>query len=177
MTIGSLVAQLGPSDMIRESEMGEFLPLQMAVIPGSTARGIAYPPGPTVGANKATGWLAIFTLPPGLTYTTGLTFYLLTTDDGTFAADLGNTTVFGVAVKKCTAAAPTGTTGTEATATITMSATSGVFVQTAIAIANANLNSAGAGDTVCVRIRRIATSTSDLVLGRVIVPTVHVTDT
>jgi hypothetical protein len=177
MTIGSLVAQLGVSDLIRESEMGEFIPLAMALIPGSSARGLAFPPGPTVGANKANGWLSIFTLPPGLTYTTGLTFYITTVDDGTFAADLGNTTVFGVAVKKCTAAAPTGTTGTEATATITMAATSGVFVQTAVAIVNANLNSAGAGDTICVRIRRIATSTSDLCLGRVIVPAVHVTDT
>jgi hypothetical protein len=171
----ALVTQLDCGQMLKESEVGEYIPLQLVVLPNGTARGIAFPKV-NVGNNTALGYLATFVIPPGLTITTGLEVYLNTTDDGAFAADLGNTTVFGVAVKKVTAANTNmSSAGTEVTATITMSANSGQLVQTIIQIPTADLNGAGSGDTICMRIRRVGTSTSDLCVGRILVPSAHVT--
>ncbi len=171
----ALVTQLDAGSLIRESEMGEYIPLNLVLLPNGTARGIAFPKV-TTGNNTPYGYLATFVIPPGLTLTTGLEVYLNTTDDGAFAGDLGSTTVFGVTVKKVTAANTNmGSAGTEVTATITMAAASGQLVQTIVAVPNADLNGAAAGDTICVRIRRIGGNASDLVNGRVLMPAAHVT--
>lgn len=171
----ALVTQLDAGSLIRESEMGEYIPLNLVLLPNGTARGLAFPKV-TTGNNTAYGFLATFVIPPGLTLTTGLEVYLNTTDDGAFAGDLGNTTVFGVSVKKITAAnTDMSAAGAEVTSTITMAAASGKLVQTIIAVPNANLNGAGAGDTIALRIRRVGSNAGDLVNGRVLMPTGHVT--
>jgi hypothetical protein len=157
--------------------LGNETPWQMALLPGgSTARGAAFPVV-TAGNNMALGYLAIFIIPFSVTMTTGVTFYLMTTDDGSFSADLGNTCRFGITVKKVTASNTLFPGGAEQKVTVTNAATSGQLVQTPLAVANANLNTAGPGDTVMVRFRRIGGDPLELTMGRVLVPSIHVKNT
>ncbi len=112
------------------------------------------------------------TLPANWTYSTGLTLYFNTTDDGADASDLGAGVKLGVTAKKinggsATTDIATGA-GTEQTVTVTNSSTSNTIIQTSLAITNANLNSAGAGDTVLIRVRRIGTDASDTSNGPVL---------
>jgi hypothetical protein len=176
-TIGTPIWSFGTGDLIKESSLGNETAWQMQVLPNGTARGIAFPKI-TTGNFTALGYVGIFTIAPSFTMTTGITIYVNSTDDGTIAADLGNTWVLGVTAMKVTAHNTTFGGGTEVTSTVTNSGTSGVLVQTAVALANASLNGAGAGDTIALRFRRVGSSTSDLVLGRVLItPSILVTDT
>lgn len=104
---------------------------------------------------------------PYSTLTTGLTFDLMVTDDGSDATDLGKAVVLGVTVKKLVSGTDTLDIGTdaatEATTTITLDATSGQVVTGSVAITS--LDSITAGDWMLIRIRRVGSHVSDTANG------------
>jgi hypothetical protein len=166
-----LVDQIRPRDLIRQNG-----PLnQPHLVYSATAAGVE------MTRADAGGYTFLTTIPPGLTLSTGLTFQLVTVDDGRSSADLGLVVVLGLTVKKIASGTSnldvTSGAGTEQTANVTLNGTSGVAVRTNVAVANANLNSAGAGDTIEVRVRRIGTNASDTALSPCLLTAVNIFNT
>lgn len=183
--IGTLIARLGPGDLLRETILGNDTFAQLTPLPpqtgtlstSTTAWGIGFPKIVT-GNMTGYGYIGFFEIPTGSTMTTGITVYITTTDSGEFASDLGLATSFGIQVRLVSAATCVNTYGTATTHTITMAATTGTTVKTAFAITNANMNSAGAGDIVMMRIYRAGSVAADTAQGRVLMlPSVTVEDT
>jgi hypothetical protein len=179
---GEIVAQLQPSDFFRETSVGYDLKLQSAL--SGTLRGLRLQkinPASSSGtpATPAEYLDVVFQIPGNLTMGTGLTFYLLVTDDGT-SGDPGLVAKFGFTVKRLAADETTdgsASAGTEQTATVTLSSTaSGVAILTK-AIAAANLDSAAVGDFIAVRIRRMGADTADTAVGSVILLGAYVKNT
>ena len=175
-------------------------------LPGGI-RGVRFPKivaGPTGTAGAAAGVMsgaqilgAIFTVAIPAAMTTGLTFVIQGTDDGTNAGDLGLVALFAVQTKVIASGAylnfgvpnyattspflsPTSgsganATGVETSATMTLGATAGLGVQASIPIITANLgNSAAANSLVLCRLRRVGMATTDTLQGSVIVTGVAV---
>jgi hypothetical protein len=175
-------------------------------LPGGI-RGLKFPKitqGPTGTGGAAAGVMsgaqtmgALFFVMIPSAMTTGLTFTIHATDDGTNPADLGLVAVFGIQTKVLTAAshvnfgvpnyattspflnAPIGTgadaSGQETSATITLGATAGLFTSAAIAIITANLGTSAAANSVLLcKIRRIGMATTDTLQGSVLVTGVNV---
>lgn len=184
-TIGSFIGSLHTGNLFSETTMGNVTEDYLIPAPPQTGTLSTSPTMRLLPFSKITtgnltgyGYVGTVSIPTGLTMTTGITLYIVTTDDGAIAGDLGGTVVFGAQVRKANGATLVNTYGTATEVTITMSSTSGTTVKTAIAIANANLNSAGAGDNLLIRIYRKGTSTSDTCFGRVLVmPDIRVEDT
>ena len=116
------------------------------------------------------GYVGLFTIPTG-TLTTGLTFKMLLTDNGTNTNDLGKVVRLGVTVKYLSANETTDLdtgAGTEQTVDVTLSSTANGVAVGSLAIANANLDSAVVAGTVAIRVRRIGDHANDTCNGRVI---------
>jgi hypothetical protein len=180
---GELVAQLDPGSFYRETSLG----YDLVGVSGLTnlMRGASFQkinPGSASGT-PAVAWEyynCAFTIPANLTLTTGLTFFLILTDDGADATDLGKVVKFGFTVKRLNAAATTdlsASAGAEQTGTVTLQSTTGQVAIFSLAVANANLNSAAVGDLIGVRIRRMGGDAADTCNGRVVVVSGHVKNT
>jgi hypothetical protein len=125
-----------------------------------------------VSLNKLTGqgYTTMLTIPAG-TLTTGVTFRLLLTDDGTNSLDLGKVVRLGLTVKYLSANSTTNldtAAGDEKTVDVTLSTTAGGVAVGSLAIANADLDSAVVGGTIAVRVRRIGDHANDTCNGRVV---------
>lgn len=125
-----------------------------------------------VSLNKlaSQGYTSMFTIPVG-TLTTGLTFKMLLTDDGTNSLDLGKVVRLGLTVKYLSANSTTDVdtaAGDEKTVDVTLSSTSKGVAVGSLAIVNADLDSAAVGGTVALRIRRIGDHANDTCNGRVV---------
>jgi hypothetical protein len=176
---GELVAQVGLADLIRESEVGEYTPIQMGILPVGKARGLRLPKI-TAGNQKGLGYWGLVTIPAALTVSTGLTFTFPVTDDGAFGGDPGKVVRLGITVKKIASGETLDldtASGAEVTADITLESTSGNAHLASIAVANANLDSAGAGDAIMYRIRRVGTAAQDTVNGAVYLLPGHIKNT
>lgn len=134
------------------------------------------------------GALFLVTIPTAMT--TGLTFILHCTDDGTNAADLGLVAFMGIQTKvlaanvlcnmgvsviststfvNATSGSGASLIGPEQTGSVTLSSTAGGFSTVSIQITTANLgNSAAANSVLLCRVRRIGQSTSDTLAGRLV---------
>ena len=175
-------------------------------LPGGI-RGLRFPKivaGPTGTAGAAAGVMsgaqtlgAIFTLAIPAAMTTGLTFVIQCTDDGTNPSDLGLTAIFGLQTKVITSTSymnfgipnyattspflsPGGgsganTIGVETSGSVSLNVSPGVYSSCSIAIITANLgNSAAANSVVLCRLRRVGMATTDTLPGSILVTGVAV---
>jgi hypothetical protein len=197
-----------------EPGMGMAVPVQY-VTPGvptsgqlpTVIRGLRFPKitaGPTGTAGAAAGVMsgaqtlgAIFFVTIPSSMTTGLTFIIHGTDDGTNPADLGYAALFGIQTKVLAAgsymnfgvpnyatttpflnaAAGSGAnaTGPEASAALTLGASPGLFVTCSVTITTANLGTGAAANSVLMcKIRRVGMATADTLPGSVLVTGVNV---
>jgi hypothetical protein len=163
------------------------------VTTGPTGTGGAAP-GVMSGA-QVLGAVWFLTIPGAMT--TGLTFIIHGTDDGTNAADLGLNALFAIQTKVVTAGSylnfgvpnyatttpflsPGGgsganTVGVETSAVMTLGATAGLFASATIPIITANLgNAAAANSIVMCRVRRVGMAATDTLPGNVIVTGINV---
>jgi hypothetical protein len=162
--------------------------------------------GPTGTAGAAAGVMSgaqilgaiWFVTMPALT--TGLTFVIHATDDGTNAADLGLNALFAIQCKIVVANAllnfgvpnyatttpflsPGGgaginAVGPEQSAVLTLGATAGMFASVTIPVTNAQLGTgAAAGSIVMCRVRRVGVAATDTLPGSVIVTGINVANT
>ena len=166
-------------------------------LPGGI-RGVRFPKivaGPTGTAGAAAGVMsgaqtlgAVFFLGVPITVTTGLTFVVQCTDDGTNPSDLGQTAIFGLQTKIITSTSylnfgipayattspflnvSTGTgantTGAEVSNGVTLGLTAGLYASTSIQIANASFT---ANTVVMCKLRRVGMATTDTLAGSILV--------
>jgi hypothetical protein len=175
-----MVASVGCGDIMRETDLGNDLGNNLAIGVNSDFRCFVFPK--YARGNLATyGYTGMFRVPLNLTMGTGLTFKIYTTDDGTNAGDLGLVVVFGLILKRLTTASTLSLesgAATEVTGNVTLQATTNEITIGSVVIANANLPaSLAVGDLVGWRLRRVGTSASDTVLGKVLVPRVEINNT
>jgi hypothetical protein len=175
-----LVASVGCGDIMRETDLGNDLGNNLAIGVASDFRCFVFPK--YVRGNLATyGYTGMFRIPLNLTMGTGLTIKVYCTDDGSNAGDLGLVWVVGLTLKRLTTASTLSLeagAATEVTASLTLQAATNEITIGSVAIASANLpTSLAVGDLVGWRIRRVGTSASDTVLGKVLVPRVEINNT
>jgi hypothetical protein len=183
MAAGSLLTQINPSDLFRETSVGYNLPSQSALYQtaNGASRGLSMPK--LIAAQLIEYYNGIWTLPTLVAVGTGLTHKLILTDDGTDASDLGKVVRIGITPYNLSTALSVfdfslaASKGTETFANITLGATTGLPVVGSIAIVAANLASLAAGNIYGIRIRRVGDNAADTCNGRVLLMGGVITDT
>ena len=197
-----------------EPGMGMSAPVQYvtpgvqtsAVLP-FVVRGLRFPKlttGPTGTGGAAAGVMsgaqtlgALFFITVPSAMTTGLTFIVHGTDDGTNPADLGLAALMAIQTKVITSSsylnfgAPNyatsspflnvssgsgaNATGVETSATLTLGATAGLLCTCSIAIITANLGTSAAANSILLcKLRRVGMATTDTLPGNILITGVNV---
>jgi hypothetical protein len=197
-----------------EPGMGMAAPIQYATPGVATSpmlpcviRGLRFPKivaGPTGTGGAAAGVpsgaqtlgaLFFITIPSSMT--TGLTFIIHGTDDGTNPADLGFAALMAIQTKVITSSSylnfgvpnyatttpflnnasgsGANATGPEQSAALTLGATAGLLTTCTIAITTANLGTgAGANSILLCKLRRVGMATADTLQGNIVITGVNV---
>jgi hypothetical protein len=139
---------------------------------GADFRGLSLPRNVTgSAAYQLAGYTAVRAVAPSPALTTGLTFKILLTDDGSQASDLGKVVRIGITAKRLVndevLVVDAGAAG-EQTVDVTLSATTLGVAVASLAITAANLDSPAVGDFILIRLRRVATAAQDTCMGRVV---------
>ena len=171
----AVVATFDASDLYRETSTGYDTVNQSAphITSNGASRGISLNKFFIAGQlTEYYNWIGY--IPLNVTITTGLTWKMMITDDGTNSADLGLAVRLEVTPYNLSASGAivdwsvSGSKGTVTAANVTLSSTSGGVATCSIAIVAANLASLASGNWFGFRIRRVGDNAADTCLGRVL---------
>lgn len=174
MAAGSVLTQIQPGGLYRETSVGYDAPFNSAVYSTSSgsSRGIRFQK--LISSQLLEYYSGIYYVPALIALGTGLTCKFAVTDNGADANDLGKVVRLEVTpYNLSTASAPidyslTASKGTATAANVTLSTTSGVLATCTIAIVTANLASLAAGNWFGIRLRRVGDNAADTCLNDVL---------